>query len=122
MTASTKSDALQAADLHKPLAAGVGAQAERMKLVQVALDSGETIAAYKTNCGELAAPTCGEASAEWIVPLEKKLTVVAGKNCCAPAHQSGQFLASVQLTAQILGQAPRCQLTLTLLLGSGGAD
>lgn len=43
----------------------------------MALASGETIAAYRTNDGELVVPTCGEASAEWIVPLEK-LTVGIG--------------------------------------------
>ena len=44
---------------------------QRMSTTPVALASGETISAHRTEDGELIIPNSDDASAEWIVPLER---------------------------------------------------
>ena len=65
-------------EIIRPLRPELESKLASMNVVQVALASGDTISAYRTADGELVVPTCGEASAEWIVPLEK---LTAGIGC-----------------------------------------
>ena len=51
---------------------------QRMSTTPVALASGETISAHRTEDGELINPNFDDASAEWIVPLER---LTEGRDC-----------------------------------------